>query len=280
MDKRLLAVTFRDRLRILMDRARLNQSQMARITGVDRSSFAQLLSEQSPRLPRAETLIAIAETQGASLDWLLGLTQQDDYATTEVSETMAIEEGARGADNSRLQAWRAEAAGTKVRYVPATLPDLLRLPEVVDYEAQNLAEPSRETRKAQDEDALDYNRRLDTDMEVCMPRQTIEGLIGGHHIWAGLPAPVRAAQLRHMARLVDELYPTFRLYLFDEHTAFSSPYTVFGQQRVAFYLGDIYLVITQRETIRRMTKHFDQLIRNAVVPSHEAARALHEMAGA
>jgi len=188
----------------------------------------------------------------------------------EVTPTVAIEEGGRGSDDSRLETWRKEAVGTKIRYVPSTLPDLLRLPEVIAYEHELDLGPSSETRIAQAHHALDYTRRPETDMEVCMPRQRLVGLAQGDDIWVDLPKAVRQAQLDHMARLTDELYPTFRLYLYDAREAFSGAYTVYGQQRAAIYMGDMYLVLTAKETIRRLSQHFDHLIRLAIVASHEA----------
>jgi len=76
MDKREVARTFKERLKTLMERSGLNQAKLAAAAGVDRSALAQLLSESAPRLPRAETLVNIARSQGVSLDWLLGLSEE------------------------------------------------------------------------------------------------------------------------------------------------------------------------------------------------------------
>jgi hypothetical protein len=119
---------------------------------------------------------------------------------------------------------------------------------------------------------VDYNRRPETDMEVCMPRQTLELLAAGRGTWSELPDDRRAEQLDHMAALIDELYPTFRLYLFDARRQFSVPYTIFGQKRVCIYIGGMYLVLNSDETIRTLTAHFGDLIRGAVVNAHETAR--------
>ena len=270
MDKRDIAAVFRGRLRELMARTQLTQAKLAAAAQVDRSALAQVLSESSPRLPRAETLINIAHSQGVSLDWLMGLKQEDTLAT-EVSETVAIEEGVRGADDSRLEIWRKEAAGTKIRYVPTRLPDLFVLPDVTAYEHARRTGPSQETKVEHSEHALDYSRRPETDMEICMSRQRLLAFAAGEGMWSDLGRDIRRAQIGHMARLVDELYPTVRLYLFDAKEVFSAPYTVFGQQRAAVYMGDIYLVLTARPTVERLSQHFDQLIRRASVASHEAA---------
>lgn len=49
---------------------------------------------------------------------------------------------------------------------------------------------------------------------------------------------------------------------------------MFGRLRVAIYMGEIYVVMTGGDTIRRLTAHFDQLIRQATIASHEAAATL------
>ena len=49
------------------------------------------------------------------------------------------------------------------------------------------------------------------------------------------------------------------------------PYTIFGAQRAAIYAGDMYLVLNATQPIRRLTRHFDNLIRAADVNAHEAA---------
>ena len=81
--------------------------------------------------------------------------------------------------------WHAEAAGSKIRYVPARIPDLLRTTEVIAYEAS----ASHQSAMAQVEEAafrLDYNRAPGTDMESCMPFQTLEQFAAGSGIWSGL----------------------------------------------------------------------------------------------
>ena len=70
-----------------------------------------------------------------------------------------------------------------------------------------------------------------------------------------------------MIALVDELYPTFRWYLFDAAKRYAAPVTVFGSQRAALYLGELYLVLTSLEHVRTLSRHFDRLIRDAERPT-------------
>lgn len=278
MDKRNLSSVFRDRLKLLLQRSDQNQSAFAAAVGIDRSALSQLLSGASTRLPRAETLLNIAAEHKVSLDWLLGLSQ-DEGLTGEIRRSVEIEEGDGAFGRTLLARWHAEAVGTKIRYVPAGIPDLLRTQALVDYEA-DISNRSREQQADETQYRIDYNRRPETDMEVCMPRHTLDVFARGLGVWSGFPKHERRAQLSHMANLLDDLYPTFRLFLYDGRLRYSVPYTIFGPYRAAIYAGDMYLVLNATETIRTLTKHFDNLIRAADVNAHEAAahaRALADM---
>ncbi len=269
IDKRDLSGTFRERMKLLMQRTGLNQSAFAGAVGIDRSALSQLLSGSSTRLPRAETLLNIAAEHQVSLDWLLGLSQ-DEGITGELRESLEIAEAEAGFGSTMLAKWHAEAVGTKIRYVPSGIPDLLRTEAVIDFEA-DAAHISRDAQREEAQYRVDYNRRPETDMEVCMPRQTLELFALGKGRWDGLPAAVRAAQLAHMADLIEDLYPTFRLFLFDWRQRFSAPYTVFGPYRAAIYMGGMYLVLNARQTVTTLTRHFDGLIRIAEINAHETA---------
>lgn len=288
-DKRALGPTFRRRLVELIERSGLSKTAFAERVGVDRSALSQLLSTKEPRLPRAETLAAMAQAQSVSLDWLLGLSE-DDALATEVAAEVEIEAPAPGEVQARLLEWRREALGGKIRYVPSHLPDLVRLPEITALETpppppearMTVDLPSRETRidaKLEiDRSALAISRDAETDMEICMPRQRLELVAVGDGVYRGMSADLRRRQLAHIADLLDELYPRLRLFLFDARTAFSAPYTVFGAHRAAVYIGDVYLVLNGRAQIAALTRHFDQLIRIAEVDARDAAALLGRMA--
>ena len=268
MDKRELADVFRTRLQTVFDRSRLSQSAFAQAIGIDRSALSLLLSGRTVRLPRVETLLAIAERHAVTIDWLLGVAQDEGVTGAMLSSGMIETTEEDGA--SLLMRWHGEAAGAKIRYVPARIPDLLRTPEVIAYEAA----AAQQSPVAQAEDAafrLDYNRAAGTDMECCMPLQTLEQFAAGAGIWSGLSREERQAQLAHMAALIDELYPSFRLFLFDGRERFSIPYTIFGSTRVAIFAGQMYLVLSSAETIRTMQRQFEGLIRHTRVHAHEAA---------
>ncbi|XUY28696.1 helix-turn-helix domain-containing protein [Agrobacterium sp. rho-8.1] len=269
MDKRALANLFRTRLMELVTRSGDSHAAFATGVGIDRSALSQLLSSDSARLPRVETLLNIAERHSVSLDWLLGVSH-DPGLTGELRPSFEIEEGGEDYTDTLLMKWHAEATGSKIRYVPARIPDLLRTPEIIAFEA-NAAHQSVKAQAVETAFRLDYNRKPGTDMEVCMPQETLEALAQGSGMWAGLDREFRAFQLQHMASLLNELYPSFRLFLFNEKERFSVPYTIFGSQRAAIFVGGMYLVLNNAESIRKMQRHFDELIRFTRVHAHQSA---------
>jgi transcriptional regulator with XRE-family HTH domain len=269
MDKRQLAAIFRDRLLLLAQRSGENLSQMAAGIGLDRSALSQMLSGKTTRLPRAESLLRLAERHNVSLDWLLGLSE-DEALTAALTPALAIEEATPDGDDPLLAQWHAEAAGTKIRYVPSGLPDLLRTDELIAFLAARTGN-RLETELTETRQRVDYNRRPETDTEVCMPRQTLADFAAGEGIWRGVSEGMRQRQLLYMARLVDDLYPTFRLFLFDGQQNYSAPFTVFGPRRAAIYLGDAYLVLNAREAVATLARRFDHLVRLAQVHAHEAS---------
>ena len=186
MDKRDLSSLFRERLKTLVRRSDLNQSAFAQAVGIDRSALSQLLSGATTRLPRAETLLNIASENKVSLDWLLGLSQ-DEGLTGEIRASFELEEASGGFDRTLLARWHAEAAGTKIRYVPAGIPDLLRTEALIEYEA-GITNKSRESQADETRYRIDYSRRPETDMEVCMPLHTLDIFARGLGVWSEFPA--------------------------------------------------------------------------------------------
>ena len=73
MDRRDTVRIFRQRLADVIARTGGSRAAFAERIGIDRSTLAQVLSAANDRLPRAETLAAIAADQQVSIDWLLGL---------------------------------------------------------------------------------------------------------------------------------------------------------------------------------------------------------------
>ena len=271
--------TFRTRLAEVISRTGMSRLAFADRVGMDRSTLSQLLSPDNDRLPRVETLAAIAHTHQVSVDWLVGLSEEGQIGAHVLEQSVQIEENAPSPADARLARWHAEAAGYKIRYVPTTLPDLLKTDQIVAYEYGRFATVDPGQSLEQSQMKLELQRKSGSDLEVCNSIQAVEGFARGEGVWHDLDTRVRIEQLARMISLADELYPTFRWFLYDSRNCFSSPLTVFGPKRAVVYVGQMYFVFNSSEHIRYLTKHFDELIRAAIVQppaTIELLRRLHD----
>ena len=273
--KNLLA-TFQERLGKVIHDSKLNRSQFAEAVGLDRSTLSQLLSPSNRRLPRIETLAAIAQTQQVSVDWLIGLSNTGPMQAELMNEQMSFEREALAHNDERLVTWLREAVGYKIRYVPATLPDLLKTEVVIRYELGGYVATTPELQIETAAARLAWTRGPETDFECCNSVQDVEAFARGGGIWRNLDQRSRIAQIDHMIDLTTELYPTLRWFLFDARERYSAPMTIFGPLRAALYLGQMYLVLTSTEHVRTLTKQFDDLIRAAVVQPPEVPEFLRQ----
>ena len=274
MDRREVSRLFRLRLTEMLAQSGLSRSALARRAGIDRSTLAQLLSDDMDRLPRADTVAAIATELRVSLDWLLGLSHVQRLGADILHESLQIAESSQTPVDQMLVRWFEEAAGYKMRYVPTTIPDIAKTEEVLHHEYRYFRTRGPDRAISASRDKLEQIRLPETDMEICISRQALEALASGGGIWRTLAAPVRQRQLDRLAEVVEELYPGLRMYLFDGLTHYSAPYTIFGRQRAALYVGQFYLVFNTTEHIAVLNRHFDDLIRAAVVQPVELASFL------
>lgn len=283
MDRRYTANIFRNRLGEALERSGLSRSALARRSGVDRSTLSQLLAAEETRLPRADTAAALASALQVSLDWLLGLSQEAKRGADILHESLQITPSARTPVDAGLVRWHEEAAGYKIRYVPTTLPDLAKTDAVIHHEYSEPITKTTAQAAALTQDQLDFTRLPEADMEICMPRHAWEEFALGNGTWRTLNAGAREQQIDRMTALLDELYPSLRLYLFDGLRHYSVPYMIFGPKRAAVYVGQSYFVFNTTEHVRGLTNHFDELVRAAVVQAHETAgflRTLRSMTAA
>ena len=263
-DKEQVIETFQERLRKVIANSGLGQSAFAREVGMDRSTLSQLLSGKSNRLPRVENLLAIADKQVVSLDWLLGIRQDEHLPGDILEQNLRMGPDGNGPDE-RLNQWYQEAIGHKIRYVPRSLPDLLKTDAVIKHEYEGASYTRPDRRKRDSVERLAYQRRPETDMEVCNSVQAISSFVKGEGLWQNLDKQHRYDQLKRMIKLTEELYPTFRWFLFDILSFYSAPMTIFGAQKAVLYIGDVYLVFNGHPHIRVLTQHFDSLIKGATV---------------
>jgi transcriptional regulator with XRE-family HTH domain len=276
-DRRDLLPCFQQRLRLVLARSELSQTDFAAAAGIDRSTLSQLLAPGADRLPRVESLAAIAQVGNTSLDWLLGLSQGDRPDAGMVAESLQIERDAPSPIDERLLRWHEEAAGYRIRHIPTSFPDLLKTDAVIEDEYGHYAALGPRRRIEITQSRLEYLRQPETEIECCTAEQTLEAFARGEDIWRNLPLAVRRTQLEQMIALCDELYPRFRLYLYNRKMLFSVPLIVFGPMRAAIYLGQTYFVFHSTDHIRALTRHFDQIVRGATVQPHEIGGYLQNL---
>lgn len=271
IDKRDRARLFRDRLESAMAQTNITQSALARQAGVDRSTLSQLLKDQGARLPNAQLVAEAAAALGVSADWLLGLSDRPEQAADLVATAISMTEAPRAMVDDQIFAWHQEAAGYKIRHVPAGLPDMFKTPAMLRWEYEPAVGKTIDQAIGASKDRLDWMRSGRSDYEVALPLSELSAFANATGYYDGLPADLRRDQLRQMRDLHAQLYPALRLHLFDKRAFFSAPVTVFGPLLAVIYIGRNYLVFRDTDRVMAITQHFDQLVRAAKIGQRELA---------
>ncbi len=248
-----------------MREAGTSQSALARAIGVDRSTISQILSADGPRLPNAHVVGACASALGVSTDWLLGLSDRPESAAELLASSLTLTEAPRALVDERIFEWHQEAAGYKIRHVPAALPDMLKTRAMLEWEyAPHLGRTADQAIGAS-EDRLHWMRQARSDYEIALPLHELESFVRACGYYAGLPRETRLEQIDRFLDLADQLYPRLRVYLFDARRLYSAPVTVFGPLLAVFYAGGHYMAFRDRDRIETFTLHFDRLVREAEI---------------
>jgi len=150
-----------------------------------------------------------------------------------------------------------------VRHVPAGLPDMFKLPDLLKWEYEPSLGRSTDQAIGASEDRLRWMREARSDYEIALPMHELANFAAGTGYYDGVCGDLRAAQLDHIGKLHDDLYPTLRLHLFDARRLYSAPVTIFGPLLAVIYLGQNYLAFRDTERVQMITRHFDGLVREA-----------------
>lgn len=267
IDKRDRAALLRQRLDQAMSRSGTNQTALARAVGVDRSTISQLLKDRGARLPNAHLVGACAQALGVSSDWLLGLSQRPESAEDLLATSMTLQQAPRALVDETIFQWHREAEGYKIRHVPATLPDMLKTREMMEWEyGPHLGRTAEQAINAS-ADRLNWMRVSPSDYEIALPLFELDSLAAGEGYYSGLAPAARAAQLDLMIELTEALYPRLRVYLFDARRLYSAPVTIFGPLLAVLYIGQNYLAFRDTGRVAAFTDHFDHLVKEASVAS-------------
>jgi transcriptional regulator with XRE-family HTH domain len=276
IDKRDRAQLFRQRLAEAMALRKVSQSALARDCGVDRSTISALLHDGT-RLPNAQLAADCARALGISADWLLGLSGRPESIADLLAASLSLTEAPRALIDERIFGWHQEAAGYKIRHVPATLPDMLKTRAVVAWEYEPQLGRTAEQAIGAFEDRLHWMRGAGSDYEIALPMHELAAFATATGYYKGIPAEIRLAQLRHLITLCDQLYPSLRLCLFDARKMFSAPITIFGPLLAVIYLGRHYLAFRDSARIETISQHFDFLVREAEVGAREMSAHLRTL---
>lgn len=276
LDKRDRAPVFRARLDEAMKDRKVTQAALARLTGVDRSTISALL-QPGTRLPNAQLAADCARALGISADWLLGLSGRPEPIADLLAASLTLTEAPRALIDERIFAWHQEAAGYKIRHVPATLPDMLKIRGVVEWEYEPQLGRTAEQAIGAFEDRLKWMRGAGSDYEIALPVHELTAFATGSGYYEGLPTDLRLQQLRHLITLCDQLYPSLRLCLFDARRLFSAPITVFGPLLAVIYIGRHYLAFRDSARVETITQHFDLLVREAEVGARDMGAYLRNL---
>ncbi len=263
IDKRQRAERFRIRLGQAMQDRKTTQSALARRIGVDRSTISQLLRGEGARLPNAHVVGACATALGVSTDWLLSLSDRPESAADLLAGSLSLTEAPRALVDQRIFDWHQEAAGYKIRHVPAALPDMLKTRALLEWEyAPHLGRTADQAIGAS-ADRLRWMRSAPSDYEIAMPSYELRSFAHGTGYYDGLPPETRLDQIDRFLELSEQLYPRLRLYLYDAQRLYSAPITIFGPLLCVYYAGGHYMAFRDRDRIEIFTRHFDTLVREA-----------------
>jgi transcriptional regulator with XRE-family HTH domain len=277
MDKRYRAEQFRKRLATAMQDSQTNQSALARQIGVDRSTISQLLTGAGARLPNAHVVGACASALGISSDWLLSLSDRSESAADLMANALSLTKAPRALVDERIFGWYQEAAGYKIRHVPAGLPDMFKTQAMLEWEYSPHLGRTAEQAMAASEDRLTWMRAARSDYEIAMPLFEIHSFAHGTGYYQSLPKKTRLDQLQRLLDLSEQLYPRLRIYLFDARRLYSAPITIFGPLLCVFYAGGHYMAFRDRERVEAFTDHFDTLVREASETARGFATNLREL---
>ena len=277
MDKRRRASLFRERLMEVMSMKGMTKSGLSRATNVDRSTIGQLLKNDHPRLPNSQLAADAANALGVSVDWLLGLTNRPETPGDIVAAALSLSPAERTSADEQLLEWHHEAAGYKVRHVPATLPDILKTKRMLDWEYAPVRERRLPEAFSAMQDQLHWLSSGVSDYEIAVPIHEIESCAAGTAYYKGVEKGVRYEQLDFIADQCDQMFPRLRIFLFDAHRVFSSPVTIFGPNLAVVYVGQCYLAFREVERVKSLSSHFDWLVREAVVDARNVSTHIRSL---
>ena len=236
-----------------------------------------MLNDDAVRLPNAHLAAECASALGVISDWLLGLAERSETSADLLSTACDITDAERTPSDAQLLEWHKEAAGYKIRHVPATFPDMLKTEAVLQFEYALYRDKTPEQASNTMHETMAWLQAPRSDYEICLSTHMMSSLLEGTGYWKGLSVQARQEQAQHLIRYCYENYPSLRLYLCDYKKAYSSPLTVFGHLLAVVYVGRYYMVFREKRQVQALTEHFDSLVRDAEVDARSLSSKVEEI---
>lgn len=268
-----IAEAFRVRLQKAFDAQSLNATNFCKTHKIDRTTFGQLLSSDYHRLPRADTIVQISNALGVSMDWLLGQSEYKSRGAEILDHALTIENTDNDATAEDIWlSWHEDASHQKIFHMPVTFPESLKTDDFFIYEYAPIIGEEQAVREAHKKPPMDVN-----EYAVCMSAQTLEDFALGRFIYKDMEVEKRVEQLEHMALLLDQNYPKYQMYLYDNRDVMVPSFTVFGTNRVALYINEKYLIYTAPQHIAFFREEFDFLIKCSIIFPHQVSQYVRDL---
>jgi transcriptional regulator with XRE-family HTH domain len=279
MSKRDIAQLMQERLRQSFARTGLSISEFSRRHHIDRSTLSQLLSSQQFRMPRADTVAALADALHVSCDWLLGLTEEQRFGIELIQSAVSLYDEELEQSESQWVRWHKEAGDAKIRYVTVTsIPHQLKNKNTILYEYESLLGRDDAQTYWDSGSFLEEIERRNRNYEVCGSLQMLEAFAKGDWIWSGYKTNLRKQQLLDMAQDLEALYPEYQLYLFDETKVITVPMVLFGTHKAVLNCNGNFIAFTRDIHIEFLNDIFKTMIKNTVIYPHQTVDFIRKMA--
>lgn len=272
MQKIQRAAIFQKRLRAALEGCGQSVNAFCRNHDLDRPTITQLLIAKDSRLPRGDTLAALADALNVSSDWLLGLSDDRRKGVELIFEALAVKQVQDTPVEAQWYAWMEEAQGTHIRYVlNEGVPEMLKTPDTQIFEFAPLIGLAAAKKIAESAERKKFVTFGHENYTACCSLQQLKLFALGQGLWEGMPAKHRRAQLEFMAERLAALYPNAQYYFFDELKILSHPFAVFGKKRAVIQCSGDYLVYNRETHIHYFINLFNRYIQHAAVHPHQAA---------
>ena len=278
MNKYEATETLRNRLLDAMDHKAVSKSELARLTGVDRSTISMILNDQSPRMPSSFFVANAARQLEVSADWLLGLSDRPQVQGELLFDSL-LSKSVRTLDDPQLFQWLNDIAGQKLRDVPAGLPGAYKTKDYIEWEYSRLDPSYAETAYHASLKRFHWIEDTRTEYEIAIPLREVLNCRDASGFYEDAPKEVRFDQLLNLAQHCEERYPRLRLSIFATRKNFCAPIAIYGTRVATVYIGSFYIAFREKSRVQALSEQFNFMVRNAVIRDRDVPKFLRDLVG-